>query len=101
MGSSSNGGHPHNANAVHLAEAAASPSPRCEAGGKEPPRFLSDPLGPGGSFRVLLPFLLPETAKPAGLAVHHGDFPGVAIIGADQSFLHTPALLRFASVRQP
>jgi hypothetical protein len=55
---------------------------------------LSDVLGPGESFRVRLPFRLPPAAIPAGLIVHHGDFPGVVIIGADQSFLHQPALQR-------
>ena len=33
---------------------------------------------------------------PAGLVLHHGDFPGIAIIGADQSLLHQPALQRLA-----
>jgi hypothetical protein len=63
--------------------------------GTEPRRFLSDELGPDESFRVLLPFLLPANVEPSGLVMHHGDFPGVVIIGADQSFLHRPALQRF------
>ncbi len=57
---------------------------------------LSDEVGPGESFRVRLPFELPNGVKPAGLVVHHGDFPGVLIIGADRSFLHTPALMKLA-----
>ena len=61
-----------------------------------PVRLLSDELGPGESFRVLLPFRLPGGAEPAGLVLHHGDFPGIAIIGADQSLLHQPALQRLA-----
>jgi hypothetical protein len=61
-----------------------------------PARLLSDELGPGESFRVLLPFRLPDGETPAGLVLHHGDIPGVAIIGADQSFLHRPALQRLA-----
>ncbi len=68
--------------------------------GTEPRRFLSDDIGPGGSFRVFLPFRLPRSGKPAGLIVHHGDFPGIVIVGADQSFLHPPALQRFALERQ-
>ena len=67
--------------------------------GTEPPRFLSDELGPGESFRVLLPFQLPDNAEPAGLLMHHGSFPGVLIIGQDQSFLHPPALHRLAVER--
>jgi hypothetical protein len=67
--------------------------------GTEPPRFLSDELGPGESFRVSLPFRLPDDAEPAGLVMHHGDFPGIVIIGADHSFLHTPALQRFGVER--
>ena len=66
------------------------------ATGTGPPRLLSDEIGPGESFRVLLPFRLPGDATPAGLVLHHGDVPGVAIIGADQSLLHRPALQRFA-----
>lgn len=60
---------------------------------------LTDELGPGESFRVMLPFRLPGDGTPAGLVVHHGDFPGVAIIGADQSWLHRPALQRFSGVQ--
>jgi hypothetical protein len=65
-------------------------------GGAGPTRVLTDALGPGESFRVLLPFRLPGEAAPAGLVMHHGDIPGVAIIGADQSLLHRPALQRLA-----
>jgi hypothetical protein len=62
---------------------------------------ISDTLGPGESFRVRLPFRLPPAATPAGMIVHHGDFPGLVIIGADQSFLHQPALQRLAANRRP
>lgn len=65
-----------------------------------PRHLLSDELDPGGSFRVLLPFRLPDSAEPAGLVVHHGAFPGNVIIGDDQSFLHPPALLRIALGKQ-
>jgi hypothetical protein len=66
-----------------------------------PPKSLSDELGPGESFRVSLPFHLPRGAMPAGLVLHHGDFPGIVIVGADQSLLHPPALQRLAVDRQP
>jgi len=64
--------------------------------GTGPARLLSDEIGPGESFRVVLPFRIPGAVTPAGLVLHHGDVPGVAIIGADQSLLHQPALQRLA-----
>jgi len=64
--------------------------------GTGPARSLSDELGPGESFQVFLPFRLPADRTPAGLVVHHGDFPGIVIIGADQSLLRRMALQRFA-----
>jgi hypothetical protein len=71
----------------------------CAATG--PGKSLSDELGPGDSFRVFLPFRLPAGATPAGVVLHHGDFPGAVIIGADHSFLHRPALQRLTLERQP
>ncbi|HUA61201.1 MAG TPA: hypothetical protein VML19_20720 [Verrucomicrobiae bacterium] len=65
------------------------------ARGAEPARALSDELGPGESFDVVLAFRLPAGRTPAGLVLHHGDFPGVVIIGADQSLLHPPGLQPF------
>jgi hypothetical protein len=70
------------------------------ANGAEPRHLLSDELGPGESFRVLLAFRLPGGAEPTGLVVHHGEFPGNVIIGDDQSFLHPPALLKIAVEKQ-
>jgi hypothetical protein len=64
-------------------------------------KLLTDALGPGESFRAFLPFQLPRNAVPAGLVLHHGDFPGVVIIGADQSFLHRPALQRLTVEHRP
>jgi hypothetical protein len=64
-------------------------------------KSLNDVLGPGESFRVYLPFRLPRNATPAGMVLHHGDFPGVIIIGADQSLFHPPALQRLTVERQP
>jgi hypothetical protein len=56
---------------------------------------LTDYLGPGESFHALPSFRLPAGARPAGLILHHGDFPGVVIIGDDSSFLHRRALMLF------
>jgi hypothetical protein len=66
--------------------------------GAEPTRLLTDELGPGESFQVWLPFQVPHTAKPVGLVVHHGEYPEKFIIGADQSALHRPALLRLSTL---
>ena len=57
-------------------------------------RPLTDFLDPGESFESEVPFQMPAGRVPAGLVVHHGTFPGVLIIGADASILHTPALHR-------
>jgi len=64
--------------------------------GTNPPHALSDPLGPGESFPVLLPFQLPLSQQPAGIVVRHGQFPGLLIIGDDNSFLHRRTLQRIA-----
>lgn len=64
------------------------------AQGGTPARTLADPLDPGDSFSVLLPFRLPTKAQPAGVVLYHGDFPGIVIIGNDSSVLHRPALQR-------
>ncbi len=61
-----------------------------------PPRLLSDELAPGESYDVYLPFRLPAAETPAGLVMHHGDFPGILIIGEDHSLLHPDALQRLA-----
>ena len=58
---------------------------------------LPDALDPGESFRVVEPFRLPAAATPAGAIVRHGAFPGIMIIGDDQSLLHTPTLLEVAA----
>jgi hypothetical protein len=65
--------------------------------GGDSPLSLSAEIGPGESFRLLLPFRLPAGSEPAGIVFHHGDFPGAIIIGADQSFRHPPALHRLSS----
>jgi hypothetical protein len=60
---------------------------------------LADAVDPGGSFRVVEPYRLPAGASPAGVVVRHGAFPGVMIIGDDQSFLHRPTLMEVAAGR--
>ena len=55
---------------------------------------LSDEIGPGESFDVVDPFVLPAGAEPAGVVISHGAFPGILLIGDDQSFLHRRTLLR-------
>jgi len=69
-----------------------SAAPLCDEQGIA--RSLSDELGPGESFQVLLPFRLPPTAQPAGLVMHHGSFPGAIIIAEDSAVFHPPALAR-------
>jgi len=81
---------------VELEDQSGQRYPACAATlqqGAQPPHWLNDELGPGESFRVWLPFRVPHTATPAGLVVHHGEYPGKFIIGDDQSVLHRPALL--------
>ena len=69
---------------------------RFEACGQSKSRNIRDLLGPGESFSVSLPFALPATARPAGLVIHHGSFPGAIIVGDDQSWLHKPTLFHAA-----
>ncbi len=54
---------------------------------------LADELGPGDSFLVTEPFRLPAGAVPAGVVISHGGFPGIMIIGDDQSLFHRRTLL--------
>lgn len=61
---------------------------------------LVDELGPGDAFRVAEPFRLPSGAVPAGVIISHGAFPGVLIIGDDQSLLHARTLLEVPSVQR-
>ncbi len=57
---------------------------------------LADELDPGEAFRVAEPFRLPTGAVPEGVVISHGAFPGVLIIGDDQSLLHARTLLGLA-----
>jgi len=54
---------------------------------------LADQLGPGDAFLVSEPFRLPAGAVPAGVVISHGGFPGLLIIGDDQSLFHPRTLL--------
>ncbi|HTT67507.1 MAG TPA: hypothetical protein VMF70_05710 [Gemmatimonadales bacterium] len=57
---------------------------------------LADELGPGEAFQVREPFRLPAAAVPAGVVISHGGFPGILIIGEDQSLFHRRTLLGVA-----
>ena len=65
-------------------------------GGPLANHWLADELGPGESFRVTEPFRLPAGAAPVGVVISHGAFPGVLIIGDDQSLFHSRTLLGVA-----
>lgn len=52
-------------------------------------------LQPGESVNAVRKFLLPAEARNPGLVVAHGRFPGVFIIGDDQSLFHKSSLMRF------
>ena len=85
---------------VELEDQSGQRYPACAATlqqGAQPLHWLTDELGPGDSFKVWLPFRIPHTAKPVGLVVHHGEYPGKFIIGDDQGALHSPALLRLST----
>jgi hypothetical protein len=51
----------------------------------------------GGTFTYTAVFDLPPEADQSGLVITHGAFPGVIIIGDDQSFLHKPTIVQLAS----
>jgi hypothetical protein len=54
---------------------------------------LSSPVEVGQPFTHTAVFDLPPDVRQPGLAVSHGDFPGVLIIGADHSLMHRPAVV--------
>jgi len=72
-----------------------------DAGGREygacaPPlgrHALADQIGPGEAFTVMELFRIPAGAVPAGVVISHGAFPGVLLIGDDQSLFHRRTLL--------
>ncbi len=56
---------------------------------------LRDPVAPGDSFSLTLPFALPPGDTPAGVVVRHPYTPGAVIVGDDEALFHSPTLLRF------
>jgi hypothetical protein len=55
---------------------------------------LDSKLAPGGSFTRTIVFDLPKSASHLALVVNHGLFPGVLIIGNEQSFFHKPTIIQ-------
>ncbi len=55
---------------------------------------LWDPVAPGASFSLTLPFALPPGATPAGVVIRHPYTPGALIVGDDEALFHSPTLLR-------
>lgn len=53
---------------------------------------LDTMLSPGASVIATRRFYLPSDVREAGLVVAHGWFPGLFIIGDDQSLLHKPTV---------
>jgi hypothetical protein len=56
---------------------------------------LNSLLAPEGSFTRALVFDVPAGASSLSLAVTHGLFPDVLVIGSEQSFLHKPTIIQF------
>jgi len=52
-------------------------------------------LNPGQSIIVARRFALPADAHDPALVVAHGRFPGMFIIGDDESLFHKPSVVRF------
>jgi hypothetical protein len=52
-------------------------------------------LHPGESVNATRRFLLPADARGPGLVIAHERFPGIFIIGDDQSLFHKPSVIRF------
>lgn len=57
---------------------------------------LNSWLEAGASFTHTAVFDLPPDATHPGLVISHGAFPGLIIIGDDQSFLHKPTVVRLS-----
>ncbi len=54
---------------------------------------LTSRVDAGGSFTSITVFDLPSDTEHPALVHTHGTFPGVIIIGYDQSFLHRPTIV--------
>jgi hypothetical protein len=52
-------------------------------------------LGPGDSALATRRFTLPADARNPGLVFAHGRFPGLFIIGNNESLFHKPTIVRF------
>ena len=52
-------------------------------------------LAPGESVIATRRFLAPADAPYPGLVIAHGRFPGIFIIGDDQSLYHKPSVIQF------
>ena len=52
-------------------------------------------LNPGDSVTAMRRFLVPADTPDPGLVIAHGRFPGIFIIGDDQSLFHKPTVVRF------
>lgn len=52
-------------------------------------------LSPGESVRAIRRFLVPANAHNPGLVITHGRFPGLFIIGDEQSLFHKPSIIQF------
>ena len=60
---------------------------------------LTSELAPGGSFTHTIVFDLPGGVSHLALAVTHGLFPDLLIIGSEQSFLHKPTIIELPNSR--
>jgi hypothetical protein len=58
---------------------------------------LNSLVDAGGSFTTTTVFDLPLSSTQPGLVITHGAFPGIIIIGDDQSFLHKPTIIQLTS----
>ncbi|MFI5276102.1 MAG: DUF4352 domain-containing protein [Ktedonobacterales bacterium] len=55
---------------------------------------LDSSIGPGDAFTHTVVFDIPAEATGLSIVVAHSAFPGVVVIGDDQSFLHHPTLMQ-------
>jgi hypothetical protein len=57
---------------------------------------LNSLVDAGNSFTYVAVFDLPSRTGQAGLVITHGAFPGILIIGDDQSLFHKPTIIQLA-----
>jgi hypothetical protein len=55
-------------------------------------------VNPADSVIAIRRFLVPADTHNLGLVIAHGRFPGMFIIGDDQSLFHKPSVIRFPQV---